>query len=118
MVAIRATTGSARKSLTSAGVSLRFFPIHSGCCLSVIWLPAGPLDLMNGVQDDYRYLAVGLERIVGIRRPELERLRPKSRAFVPRRRSRLQLLGRDLHLDIRVGEDIAVPTGVFGRSAL
>src|SRR5580700_9823646 len=36
MVAMRATTGSARNSLTSAGVSLRFFPIHSGVCLSVI----------------------------------------------------------------------------------
>src|SRR5579863_9132852 len=36
MVAIRATTGPARNSLTSAGVSLRFFPIHSGVCLSVI----------------------------------------------------------------------------------
>src|ERR1700690_1266796 len=105
MVAIRATTGSARKSLTSAGVSLRFFPIHSGCCLSVIWAPGWPLDLMNGVQDASRYLGVGFERIVGIRRPKLERLRPKSRAFGPCRRSRprLQLLGRDLHLDIRVG---------------
>src|SRR5580704_4818446 len=36
MVAMRATTGAARNSMTSAGVSLRFFPIHSGCCWSVI----------------------------------------------------------------------------------
>src|SRR6516162_9814264 len=36
MVAIRETTGPARNSLISAGVSLAFLPIHSGVCLSVI----------------------------------------------------------------------------------
>jgi len=75
---------------------------------------------MDGVQHDHRYLAFGLELIIGVRRPMLERLIPKSNTFVARRRPgpRLQLLGPDLHLDIRVGEDIAVPPRVLGRAAL
>src|SRR3984957_10759526 len=75
---------------------------------------------MDGIQHDNRYLASGLELIIGVRRPMLERLVPKSNTFVARRRPRprLQLLGPNLHLDIRVGEDIAVPPRVFGRAAL
>ena len=73
---------------------------------------------MDRVQHDHRYLAFGLERVIGVGRPKFERLFPKSEAFIARRcpGPRLQLLGPDLHLDIRVGEDIAVPPRVLGRA--
>src|ERR1700734_2872588 len=76
--------------------------------------------LVVRVQHDDRYLAFGLERVIGVRRPEFERLLPKSRAFLARRcpGSRLQLLGPYLDLHIRVSEDVAVPPGVFGRTTL
>src|ERR1700733_1224353 len=75
---------------------------------------------MDGVQHDHWYLASGLELVICVRRPMLERLFPKSNTFITRRRPGpdLQLLGPDLHLDIRVGEDIAVPPRVLGRAAL
>jgi hypothetical protein len=75
---------------------------------------------MDGVQHDYRYLAFGLELIIRVRRPMLQRLVPKSNTFITRRRPRprLQLLCPDLHLNVRVGEDIAVPSRVLGRAAL
>src|SRR6202042_470349 len=86
------------------------------------WRPAEAqsANSMDGVQYDYRYLAFGLELIIGVRRPMLERLVPKSAAFITRRRPGpgLQLLGPDLHLNLRVVEDIAVPSRVFGRAAL
>ena len=75
---------------------------------------------MDRVQQNHWNLAFGLELIVGIGRPKLERLVPKAGAFLAARCSspRLQLLGPDLHLDIRVREDIAVPSRVLGRAAL
>ncbi len=38
--------------------------------------------LVNCIQHDHRYLALGLELIVGVGRPELERLFPKPEAFL------------------------------------
>ena len=75
---------------------------------------------MEGVEHHDRYLTLGLELIVGVGRPELERLFPKLDAFVARRcpRPRLQLPGTDLDLDIGLAEYIAIPAGVFGRAAL
>src|ERR1700735_4114957 len=75
---------------------------------------------MNGVQQDHGTLAFGLERIVAVRRPEFERLLPETAAFLAldRPRPRLHLLGADLHLDIRINEDVAIPSGMFGRAAL
>src|SRR5271154_3961464 len=71
-------------------------------------------------QHDHRYLAFGLELVIGIGRPKFERLFPKSGAFLALRcpGPRLHLLGPDLHLDIRVGEDIAVPSRMFGSTPL
>ena len=41
-----------------------------------------PRTLMDWIQHDHRYLALGLELIVGVRRPKFERLFPKSKAFL------------------------------------
>jgi hypothetical protein len=86
---------------------------------AAVQLP-GSLSLMERVQHNHWNLAFGLELIVGIGRPKFERLFPKSDAFLAARcpSPRLQLLGPDLHLDIRVCEDIAVPSRVLGRAAL
>src|ERR1700719_2212258 len=75
---------------------------------------------MDRVQHDHRYLAFGLELIIGVGWPKLERLFPKSEAFLARRcpGPRFQLLGPHLHFDIRIGDNIAVPSRVFGRAAL
>ena len=40
--------------------------------------------LLDWIQHDYRYLALGLELIVGVGRPKFERLFPKSEAFLAR----------------------------------
>ena len=70
------------------------------------------ISLTDRVQHDYRYLAFGLELIIGVRWPKFERFFPKLETFLALRcpGSRLHLLGPDLYLDIRVGEDIAVPS--------
>src|SRR5215467_12236438 len=54
--------------------------------------------LMNWIQHDHRYLALGLELIISVGRPEFERLFPKPAAFVARGcpASRVHLLGPDL----------------------
>ena len=82
--------------------------------------PRSTLSLAHRVQYDYRYLALSLQLIVGIRRPKFERLFPKSGPLVAHScpGPRLHLLGPGLDLDIRVGEDIAVPPRVFGRATL
>src|SRR6266550_6009448 len=41
--------------------------------------------LMDWIQHDHRYLALGLELIVGVGRPKFEHLFPKSEAFLARR---------------------------------
>jgi hypothetical protein len=76
--------------------------------------------LMDRVQHDHRYLAFGLELIIGIGRPKYERLFPKPGAFVARCSPppRLQLVGPDLYFDVGIAEDIAVPPRVFGRATL
>ena len=78
------------------------------------------ISLTDRVQHDHRYLAFGLELIIAVGRPKFERLFPKSETFLALRcpGPRHHLLGPDLYLDIRVGEDIAVPSRVLGRAAL
>src|SRR3954453_14386910 len=80
----------------------------------------GPRALMDGIQHNHRYLALGLELIVGVGRPNLERLFPKSEAFLARRcpGPRAHLLGPDLYFDIGVRQNIAIPPWVLGRAAL
>src|ERR1700722_4971557 len=75
---------------------------------------------MDRVQHDDRYLAFCLELVIGVRRPKFERLFPKSEAFLARRcpGPRFQLPGPNLHVDIRIGYDIAVPSRVLGRATL
>src|SRR5262249_2818561 len=83
--------------------------------------PVSPLPgALDRVHHNHWNLAFGLELIVGIGRPKFERLFPKPDAFLAARcpSPRLQLLCPDLHLDIRVREDIAVPSRVLGRAAL
>src|SRR5262245_20024210 len=76
--------------------------------------------LMNRIQHDHRYLALGLELIVGVGRPKFERLFPKSEAFLARRYPgpRVHLLGPDLYLDVGVRENILIPAWVLGRASL
>src|SRR5690348_2532463 len=76
--------------------------------------------LRNRIQHDHRYLAIGLELIVGVGRPKFERLFPKSKAFLARRRPcpRVHLLGSDLHFDVGVSEDVAIPSWVLGCASL
>src|SRR5262245_48774816 len=81
---------------------------------------AGYRTLMNRIQHDHRYFALGLELIVGIGRPKFERLFPKSEAFLARRYPgpRVQFLSPDLYLDVGVRENILIPTRVLGRASL
>src|SRR5215510_3130728 len=60
---------------------------------------------MDWIQQDHRYLALGLELIVGVGRPKFERLFPKSEAFLARRcpGPRVHLLGPDLDSWSRLG---------------
>src|ERR1700740_1371107 len=55
----------------------------------------------------------------GVGRPELGWLLPQPRALLAGGGPgpRLQLRGPDLHVNVRVGEDIAVPAGVCRRPA-
>jgi hypothetical protein len=76
--------------------------------------------LMDWIQHDHRYLALGLELIVGVGRPKFERLFPKSEAFLARRcpGPRVHLLGPDLYFDVGVRHNIAIPPWVLGRASL
>src|ERR1043166_4116712 len=78
------------------------------------------LGLVDRVEHDDRDLALGLLLVVGIGRPEFERLLPELRALGTGRGAgpRLHLLGADLHFDLGVGEEVAVPAGMLGRAAL
>src|SRR6266436_9130133 len=78
------------------------------------------VSLAEGVQHDYRDLALGLVLVIGVRRPELERLFPQPRALVTGGGPgpRLHFRAPDLHLDLRVGEDVAVPARMLRRAAL
>src|SRR5712675_536986 len=77
-----------------------------------------PRALMDWIQHDHRYLALGLELIVGVGRPKFERLFPKSEAFLARRRPgpRVHFLGPDLYFDVGVRQNIAIPSWVLGRA--
>src|ERR1700677_2502437 len=79
-----------------------------------------PAALLDRIQHDHRYLALGLELIVGVRRPKFERLFPKPEAFLARRCPcpRVHLPGPDLYFDVRVRQNIAIPPGVLGRASL
>jgi hypothetical protein len=79
-----------------------------------------PRTLMDWIQHDHRYLALGLELIVGVGRPKFERLFPKSEAFLARRcpGPRVQFLGPDLYFDVGVRQNIAIPPWVLGRASL
>src|ERR1700749_4486747 len=109
----------ARVSEATPGEGPAYRSAHAGYDFSICEdrFNENDLALMNRIQHDHRYLALGLERIVGIRRPEFERLFPKSAALLAGRRPgpRAQLLGSDLNVDFGVGEDVAIPTGVLGR---
>src|SRR5262249_28645324 len=76
--------------------------------------------LMDWIQHDHRYLALGLELIVGVGRPKFERLFPKPETFLARRcpGPRVHLLCPDLYFDVGVRQDIAIPPRVFGRASL
>ena len=70
---------------------------------------------MDWIQHDHRYLALGLELIVGVGRPKFERLFPKSEAFLARRcpGPRVHLLSPDLYFDVGIRENIAIPPWVL-----
>src|ERR1700710_1501053 len=70
-----------------------------------------PRTLMDRIQHDYRYLALGLELIVGVGRPKFERLFPKSEAFLAFScpGPRVHLIGRDLYFNVGVRKNIAIP---------
>src|ERR1700730_17147471 len=73
----------------------------------------------DGVQHDHRDLALGLLLVIGVGRPELQRLFPQPRALLARGGPgpRFDLCGPGLHVDLRVGEDVAVPAGVLRGAA-
>src|ERR1700676_2888588 len=76
--------------------------------------------LMDWIQHDHRYLALGLKLIVGIGRPKFERLFPESEAFLARGcpGPRVHFLGPDLYFDVGVRQNIAIPPWVLGRASL
>ena len=73
----------------------------------------------DGVEHDDRDLALGLLLVLGIRRPELQRLLPQPRALRAGGGPgpRLHLRRPDLDFDVRVGKDVAIPAGVLRRAA-
>src|SRR5439155_22780984 len=75
--------------------------------------------LADGIQHDHRDLALGLLLVIGVGRPELERLFPQLCPLLARRGPgpRLHLRRPDLHVDLRVGEEVAVPAGMLRRAA-
>ena len=75
---------------------------------------------MDWIQHDHRYLALGLELVVGVGRPKFERLFPKSKAFLARRcpGPRIHLLGPNLYFDVGVRKNVAIPPRVLGRASL
>src|SRR5450755_4539339 len=79
-----------------------------------------PRTLLDWIQHDHRYLALGLELIVGVGRPKFQRLLPKSEPFLARRCSgpRFHLLGPDLHVDVGVRQNVAIPPWVLGCASL
>ena len=78
------------------------------------------VSLLNWIQHDHRYLALGLELIVGVGRPKFERLFPKAEALLARRcpGPRVHFLGPDLYFDVGVRENVAIPPRVLGRASL
>src|SRR6266699_1563616 len=74
---------------------------------------------MDWIQHDHRYLALGLELIVGVGRPKFERLFPKSEAFLALRcpGPRVHLLGRDLYFNVGVRKNVTIPPWVLGRAS-
>src|SRR5579864_8664721 len=76
--------------------------------------------LLDRIQHDHRYLAVGLELIVGVGWPEFERLRPKPEPLLARRcpGACFHLLGPDLYVDVGVRQNVAIPPWVLGRASL
>ena len=79
-----------------------------------------PRSLMDRIQHDHRYLALGFELIVGVGRPKFERHFPKSEAFLARYcpGPSVHLPGPDLYFDVRVRENISIPPWVLGRASL
>ena len=75
---------------------------------------------MDWIQHDHRYLALGLELIVGVGRPEFEPLFPKPEALLALRCAgpHAYLLGRDLYLNVWVRKNVAIPAGVLWRASL
>src|SRR5215210_4954669 len=71
------------------------------------------------VEDDDRDLALGLLLVVGIGRPEFQRLLPEPGAFLAGcgAGAGLELLGADLHFDLGIGEEVAIPARVLRRAA-
>jgi hypothetical protein len=75
---------------------------------------AGPADFGGGVQHDDGDLALGLALVIGVGRPEFERLFLQRRALLPGGGSGPGLLpGPDLQSTSGVGEDVAAPAGVL-----
>ena len=73
----------------------------------------------DGVEHDEGDLALGLALVIGVGRPELQCLFPQPGAFLARGGPgpRLHLRGPDLHVDVGVGENVAVPAGVLRCAA-
>src|SRR6266496_3192513 len=84
------------------------------------FMPVFSAALTDGIQHDDRNLALGLLLIVGVGRPELQRRLPQPGALLAGGGPgpRLHLRRPDLHFDIRIGEDVAVPARVLWRAAL
>src|SRR3984893_16395626 len=97
------TTMSAQSSL-SAGF---FIPLALRCGprFALLRSLGGAVMSAHGVQHDHRDLALGLLLVIGVGRPELQRLFPQPRALLARGgpRPRLEFRGTDLHVVLRVG---------------
>src|SRR5215470_4194338 len=74
---------------------------------------------VNGIQDDDGDLALGIALVIGVGRPELQRLFPQLRTLLARggSRPRLHFRGSDLQLDLRFCNEVLIPAGVLRRPA-
>src|SRR5216683_8152513 len=105
--------------LASSGLILGTAASASASMAWTVFISFSPL--LHWVQHDHGNLAAAcLALVVGIGRPETDPLLPQLR---PLRAGggpcpHLHLLGSDLKLDVRMGQDVAVPARVLRRTAL
>src|SRR5215469_11389809 len=114
---IQATAGGDQKREAGAGLLVA----DTNVTLLVKRHSSAPCSVMSadGVEHDHRDLALGLLLVIGVRRPELQCLLPQPGALLAGGSPGpcLELLCADLHVDLGVGEKVAIPPRVLRRTA-